>query len=206
MMRFLILLTILQLSAYAGNKVGNGGDGVRCPKSANLTLLDFYENDRAKRFTIKYKDPDDEYAFAKKMLLEYERLDKRSAQKFMKVFDSLRARSIFLKNTVLTNIEDSNQLGLGKGCTLVQLAIRKRDVLTGKDQFHFSKNDWELLDTFNKAGLLIHEVIYEYFKLLGESDSQKARVFTSYLFSEEMKKHSAKEYQAMVRSLKISLY
>ena len=54
--------------------------------------------------------------------------------------------------------------------------------------------------------MISHEIIYEYFSKLGETDSRKARIFNALLWSDGFAKISHDDYWKKVRELKITMY
>ncbi len=205
-MKKLLICIIFSLSLAAGNKVGNGGDGVSCNGNDSIELLDFYENKKMRRFTLKDIDHQDEMKIVEDVIMSLKRLDTKLHKTFKKNLEVFPSRSVYLDNTVFENVEDSNELGISKECKLIQLAIRKKDPLKAKEMFYFSKDAWIKLNSYHKAGLIIHEIVYEFFSHLGEIDSQKVRVFTSFLFSNEATTFNKDQYNKLIRELRISIY
>lgn len=111
----------------------------------------------------------------------------------------------FKEDVTLTDIPDSNHsfLPKDKSCKTLQVAIRNNFIQPNEKRFIVRKDLWEKFDNYNKAGLIMHELIYEHFSALGESDSQKARKFNSFIFSKEF---SAKEFWAYIKNLQVAIY
>ncbi len=173
-MSFIGFISIL----YAGNGdvVGNGGDVVVTKDS--LELLDIYEF-RAKHALKKLRNESADY---KKILNDSLRnlshFDAKLAKQYQKRLKKLEQEIVFLEKIDLANIKDSQHIALPKGSRLKQVAHFKDNDGSGEVKLYIDKTIWNKLDAFNKAALILHEIIFEHFRLLGEKNSIKARKLT----------------------------
>lgn len=206
-MKFLILF--LSLSAFAqtpmssnGNGVGNGGDVVTCQNVAEL--LDFTETKLMKRFTLVEATKSSYLTFAKDRLEVLKKVDSKRAAQYLKVLNSIEGRWKLIDNATFRDVPDSFEIAIPDECKIEQIAIQQE--VEGKTQIHVSKKLWDKLDQMSKAGLVLHEIIYEHFLSLGETNSVKVRRFNSLLFSSELNRMDPKKYQEFVRLLRLKFY
>ncbi len=62
------------------------------------------------------------------------------------------------------------------------------------------------MDTVSRAGLVLHEALYEYLSSLGERDSTKTRYLAGYLLSHQFREGGRDGYWKLVESLKLPIY
>jgi hypothetical protein len=191
-----------QTQSTNGNGVGNGGDVVVC--DAKVELLDFVEAKLLKKFSFSRVADLDHQVIARKAITNLRRVDPELGTQYEKVLLGIELRLQFLDKADFRDVPDSFEVGLPTGCQLKQVAIQQE--AEGIKQIRISRALWEKLDPFNKAGLLTHEIIYEHFLLLGETNSVKARTFNAYIFSNEIARHDVKTYRAFRRQLGVKSY
>lgn len=200
---FLIVLMTSLVASASGNRVGNGGDVVSCP--AQTELLDFYESNlKLQDFPGKnsYRDIADE------VLKNLARLSPTQARNYQRRLSQFIDESDFKSDVTLTNIRDSKHLFKPKdeACKVQQIAIRKKEASSVSKRFLVDQDLWGKLSERSKAGLILHEIIYEHFYKLGEDDSIKARSLNAYLFSEQAQNVKSADYWKIIREMKIPLY
>ena len=201
-MRALILLFLsFSLWAANGNEVGNGGDGIICGKE--IELFDFYESKQHMRYKIKpFKG--NWYEITSTRIKTLKKLAPHLYKQYSKVLEKIHDRLEFIPNANFRDVEDSYEVAVGKNCKLVQLAIQQ-DV-EGERKVRISMDYWKQLSDSDKAGLILHEIIYEHFIALGEKNSIKVRHFNSLLSSERIHRFTKQEFNSLVRKLKIPIY
>jgi hypothetical protein len=198
---FISILFTCSLSWSSGNRVGNGGDVIKCAKITQL--LDIYEGEiKLKKFksTEKYKE------IITAVLSNLQRLNPNQAKQYTKRFDEMTMEIEFRSDIELTDIKDEKNIFKAKGCKLLQIAVRRNEISKDTKRFVIDEDLWKELNETNKAALLLHELIYEHLYKLGEVDSQKARILNAYLFSAKANEEGPKEYWELVRSLKVPIY
>lgn len=202
------LLTILAALAgtfaiASGNRVGNGGDVVDCP--GKTTLLDFYET------TLPQHSFAPEMGFeaiASDVLKNLERLSASQARQYRNRLKEFLNEADFKGDVKLVNIRDSKHLFKPREeqCKVRQIAIRKKDASSISKRFLVDQELWDRLPEADKAGLVLHEIVYEHFYKLGEDDSIKARSLTAYLFSQNIRTAKSADYWKVIREMKVPLY
>ncbi|MEZ0391822.1 MAG: hypothetical protein ACAH59_06375 [Pseudobdellovibrionaceae bacterium] len=193
----LILLTETILAN--GNRVGNGGDIIQC-QGKSPQVLDFYETSRM----IPESD-EEPLQILKKVYQKLKERHPKLGEQYLKRADSILSEVEWSK-AALKEIDDSEELfRIPKDCQLSQVAMRKIKKLPLSMNFMIDKSLWENLSSTQKAGLLSHEIIYEHFSKLGESNSRKAREFNAFLFSEDFKNSTPKQIRKVLEKFEISV-
>jgi hypothetical protein len=203
-MSFLLLL-LLPFGAFAstgGNEVGNGGDVVVC--SDSVRLLDYFENESLKRGPLEFPKSDDPYVLAEKEIRRLSKLNPQLERQYLQVLGTLKKRVQMIEDADFRDVKDSFEVSIPTGCSLQQIAIQQND--SGQRSIRISKKLWDRLGVEHRAGLILHEIIYEHFVFLGETNSVKARKFNSYLASKKILSATVSEFQNFARGLKLPLY
>lgn len=204
----LALTTLLfSLLAYAGDEIGNGGDLVVCQDvNANIksaTILDYYE---ARHREISLDLGSDELMPMQKVELALNRLFEKNnffANQLRQKAQTFFQNANIMPNIDLTDIPDGQELFLEHGCSIAQIAINRKVIFPQDKKFIISKDLWDLLDNNNKAGLILHEIIYDYFIQHGHTNSRSARYLNSLISSNQFENYSLEEYQDLKKLLKL---
>lgn len=194
----LLFVVFLAAKTFAQNRVGNGGDVVTC-KDKSPQVLDLYESS-AEIMTTTETDYQKIVSERLDLLAE---AHKKTADQYRTKFSGFLNDSDFKANAKLTDIKDSEHLVLPKDCRLKQAAIRKNAIAKNEKLFLFDDDNWQEMDSLNKAALIMHEIIYDHFYKLGERNSIKARKVNALLFSKNFNK---KQFWELIQDLKIPIY
>ncbi|MES2801824.1 MAG: hypothetical protein V4654_04985 [Bdellovibrionota bacterium] len=194
--RYFFLL-LISLQAFGQNKVGNGGDVVRC-KDKSPQVLDLFESSS----TMTSDEPDYQKIVSERLEL-LAKADLKLAKQYKSKFSQILSESEFKQNAKLVDINDSEHLFLPKDCVLQQAAIRKNVTTKNEKTFLFDEDNWNQLDALNKAVLIMHEIIYDHLYKLGERNSIKVRKINALLFS---KNFSKKQFWDLIQDLKLPIY
>ena len=205
---FLIIWVLFSINAYAG-EVGNGGDVVVCKhptgKLKSIELLDVFEA----RLDSRHIDPnwpdDSPLEKVRHFLLPLAAADNALYKALRNELTVFMTSTAYVDNIILTDIPDSDELMIGKGCELEQIAInRGNNRLPGRSKYLISNDLWKLLDNDNKAALILHEIIYDHFKEnLGHLNSIISRYFHGYLFSGWLPVFTPEVYRKLNYDLKL---
>ncbi|PCI26799.1 hypothetical protein COB52_05655 [Candidatus Kaiserbacteria bacterium] len=200
---YILVLLLLANEAFAGgNEVGNGGDAIVC--SQKVELFDFFEAKMLKRQIIQLPKGKDPFEVAKKTIQRLKKLNPQLERQYLQVLKSFKTRIKFIDKVGFRDVKDSFEVAIPEGCKLEQAAIQQLD--SGKRLVRISKKIWDKLSPAHRAGLILHEIIYEHFIFLGEKNSIKARKFNSLLSSKEILSFGKKEYLKYVRKLRVPIY
>lgn len=193
---------LAQTSNTNGNGVGNGGDVVICEKSSEL--LDFSEAKLLKTFTLASSEKKSYLTIAQERVQKLRRLNPKLYEQYSKVLGKIEKRLQFIKGASFRDVPDSFEIALPKGCQIHQIAIQQN--IEGVTQIHISKDLWDRLDEENRAGLILHEIIYEHFLAFGERNSVKARKMNALLFSKEIDSYSVEKFREFLKKNEIKAY
>jgi hypothetical protein len=192
---FLMLLSqslILGPNVMASQRVGNGGFVAVCREGQQTAyhLLDYLDGEF--RFVQLGKvdlGPDaDHIEYAR---YAFERLAKfdpvRSAEYLLELErffdpDNLKFLGPDHKLPVAT---DSGVDMVPTNCSTEQVASNTRPFQPEEPKFWIKKDLWDKLNEVHKAGLIIHEIVYNDALIRGHSTSENARYFTFLISSEK---------------------
>ncbi|MCF8059969.1 MAG: hypothetical protein K9K67_11775 [Bacteriovoracaceae bacterium] len=205
MKTILFLIFLSSPFSFAGNEVGNGGDLLKCPNKP-LVLFDFAEDSFKKMDALKKNAELNEYKIVESLIAKIKDLSPAIFKKYSNDLASFPKRIKFIKGEVFRDIEDSKHVSLPKDCELLQVAIQQIDPLTKDTVIAINKDLYDQLDPVNKAGLILHEIIYEHFKFYGVTNSVEVRIFNRYLHSLEVKSGTNKEFNDFLERIAIPSY
>lgn len=203
-----MLSLTISMSVNAGNEVGNGGDVLICPKEKEFKplLLDFFEVKKEGQFKLTTFEMEDEYQIVQKVISGLEKISPKLQSKYKRDLEKFRLKVKFVKGEELRDVKDSYEISLKKDCELKQIAIQRKNLISGDTEVFINKELYEKMSPLNKAGLILHEIIYEHFLFFKVQSSVKVRLFNRYLFSEEIKKHKAENLRKFSEAIDIPLY
>lgn len=163
-------------------------------------MLDFYEAG----LTLKPSEKPHE-KIAEEQLGRLKSLHTKLAEQYLSRLKQLSAEIDFKDDVELTDLEDSKHLfkPLSGKCSVTQIAIRRSRPLDGEKRFVIRKDLWAKLSETDRAGLLVHEIVYEHVSKLGEEDSRKARRLTALLFSPDL---THERFWKFIREAKLPIY
>lgn len=189
-----------------GNVVGNGGNAVVCKEPGtgifrSAELLDYYEARILRNLSIKMDSERDEVERAAKAVSRLKHLDANKVEQWTKRIREFKSQASFVSGVTLTSIPDANPVAIPNGCELQQAAIRRAVVYDGESTFLVNKDIWEKLSDDDKAGLILHEVIYEDHAQIGEKTSNSARFLNATLASDDIAKWNAGRYVTFLSKL-----
>lgn len=196
-----LIYTLFMSLALAGNEVGNGGDVIICPE--NIQLLDYFE---AADHGFIINPIEGEYIqIASDYLKSFSKIDAKLAKQYQRRLGEIIGEIDFKPRVSLVDIPDSLNDSIPKNCKVEQIAIR-RNLPVANKSFIINKDLWDKLSNQNKAGLILHEIIYEHFSYLGDKDSRKARFFNGFIAHDSAKKKMEKSYKSMLQEKEIPIY
>lgn len=207
MTKILCFAFVVSSTAFAGNRVGNGGDVVVCPDK--IQLLDLYESVGMTEPEIsgKYEE------ILKDRIKILTKLAPKLGAQYERRRKTIEGEFDFKPDVVLTNVKDSKHsfLPAQKDCKLNQIVIRKSEIVEGREKrFVVDEGLWKKLSDVQKAGLIFHEIVYEHFAKLqrdqDDIDSRKARKFNALVFSKEFDTMTDGKFWVFMKDLAIPIY
>jgi hypothetical protein len=207
---FLSILFLFSIQIQAGQETGNGGDAVICTdREGNITatLLDLYEMENNHGLKGHFSSHPDFVMRADTQVNKlygwinddkerdgnYHEIPTYYGKRVLKFMD----RVLFV-NEELQDIPDSYHTFIPRNCSIKQLAINTRNGI-----IKINKKIWNLLDKNNKAGLIIHELIYEDLVNSGHTNSMITRQLNAFIHGNSKKIFKQNSYGEMVASTKV---
>ena len=171
-----------KITYWKGASDGGGGKGVICYNNdgsiKSARLLDFYEGEVLDGLQFKLVPGNFRTIFAKKVRerLEATNLVTNLPEEGLKISKGFR----FLKpGTRLNPIPDSGEIFIPAGCKVEQLAN-----FQGLTRIYIVTDFWKHLPDLDKAGLVLHELLWYVDRMAGFKKSHRARRDTARIFSE----------------------
>lgn len=206
MMRWLLFVALATAALPAGSSkiIGNGGDVSVCPKRRpKVQLLDFVESRILRDRTIKLWNPPGR-TYTQKL----EKLIQNIGLRFPDFAEVLRRevrffeeKNVKVKDIELEDINDSYHKLRLPGCHVEQIANQSVPIFEDDPWFLINANLWNQLEEFDKAGLVLHEVLYRIGLRYGLEHSIGIRYLNSLLFQEKLEKVTDQQWvQALMHS------
>lgn len=196
-----ILALFVASQAQAGARdLGNGGHSVVCRDGATrlpvqATLLDYFEGEIYRGIRADLGPP--ELGVEGKMELLLGRIARFSpdmAARYRRGYETFHASSRFVKGVRLVITSDSHEQFIPEGCQIEQTVVRRVPRFAEDRKYTINQEIWDALDADGKAGMILHELVYEETQRNGHADSFTARYFNSRLSSPEIEKLSKSEF------------
>ena len=184
---FILLFLSSHFSYALIDRKGNGGDAVVCrtPQGKVLTaeLLDIFESRILYGLNTQSPRGTDATEVAVNYLNNLKRFSPELADYLIPQVQAFMSETRFVP-IALVDIDDSNGILLPKDCYVEQLAIQKEPNFSKDKRFTINSEIWNALDLTNKAGLILHEVLYRLAIARGQENSLTTRYFNAFLLSE----------------------
>lgn len=197
-----VVLGLIALNTFAGQDRG-GGNVVICRKGdkiESIELLDYYEGRTRRDFTIDMGTPEMSVdAIIDIALNRLEKFMPSKAKSYQIASKAFLANSRFYKNIKLTGIEDSRHLFLPANCVLEQAAVQIDRVFDEDKTYNINQDIWDQLSNVNKAGLILHEIIYSDARSNNAKDSSISRRLNAFIASREIEDTSLIEFQKSLK-------
>lgn len=171
----LLLLSCLVVSTAMAqqDRVGNGGDFVRCRKNPNgmYYFYDYYELVVIKKVNPKMPDTHNPYKAAR-LIIERQSDRDFVFKNILLTYLAEMENNVHRMEQPLLPINDNPSMTLKFPCELMQAAISLS--VSGHWHYFISEEAWISMNTKNKAALILHEIIYRFAYEHGHRSSQAA--------------------------------
>lgn len=182
---FYFLLAILAVqTVQAGDKILNGGNVIVCGNS--VELLDYYEA----RLTGKKLQYDPNLnSYTEKLNQLFDRW-KKVAPKRMALYagwlNEFESESGIYLGIQIPDIPDTGSVVIPSECKMTPVAFQRRDedIFPGEKRYMINKDLWDRMNEDQKAGLVLHELIYREAIKSAHPTSLPTRYFNSFLATE----------------------
>ena len=192
----LLNLSDLIPSVEGGVGVGNGGGMVVCrdPSSHQINsaeLLDYFEAREIRGINIDISSIPGTWKVKAQAIIDRLGLQSQLRNRIYSLWlQSFENESKFISGLEFNKISDSMDIGVPKGCEFEQAAIQIVPRFAEDNRYYINQDIWNALDENNKAGLVLHELIYREALSYGQTDSIGARYFNSFITSSNFSKIS----------------
>jgi hypothetical protein len=204
---FALTILLSTLTLASGSTIGNGGQGVFCKATNKIQLFDFFEASVLRGVHTDIGPSSLNYTQKVDLLLSrLERLDPVRAEFYRERFASFAGESRFVEKSELIAIPDANSPVIPHGCEIVQLAIQRKPNFPGEAYYLIDGDKWKLMNADQKAGLVLHEIIYREALEMGATNSEGARYLNSTLASGGFNQLKFADYNEILASLQFRRY
>ena len=177
--------------ASSGTTVGNGGNSIVCKNTsgqiASVEILDFFEA-RTNGLLLKLNDRLPDF---KSILIEnlnrWQSIAPQRVEQYKKWLTEFESETLFVSGANIPSIPDTGSVILPAGCELHPIAFQRpnSEIYPGVKRYTISKDLWDLMDEVQRAGLVMHELIYREGILAEHMTSFPTRYFNGYLATAE---------------------
>ena len=172
-----------------GGLVGNGGGTVVCRDETHriktIQLLDYYESMLHPGMKIDIQNLSGDWKAKANAVIERVRAKSEMRyQLYSKWLEKFESERLLLEGVQFSTVADSGYIGVPIGCAFEQAAIQRRPNFSEDPRYFINSELWNAMDDSQKAGLVLHEIIYREAIGYGHTDSIRARYLTG-LYSSE---------------------
>lgn len=200
--KIFVITGLLPILAFAGNAVGNGGHGISCPsESPSIQSLDLYEARALHGFNLDFSGAKSESEVISLGLQRISRIDPVRAKLMMDKINDFGKNAAFVQNSELTFTDDAASIVVPKGCSLVQLIVRRKKTFPMEKKYIVDMNAWAQMDFANRAAMIFHEIFYEQMEIQNSTTSN-ARLYNGLLWSDQFSKLDQYQNSFITASLK----
>lgn len=201
MMTLIHLLFYSVLSLAGGDWVGNGGNVISCGNS--LRLLDYFEADEQRRIPLELGP--NHMSFQQKVYYVLHRLEDVNptrAKMYKKWFRTFDEETQWFFVGKFLPIRDSGVVIIPEECEIKQVAMQRPNalIMPGDQRYVIDLRLFEKLSEDDKAGLVLHELIYREAIELGIASSPGVRYFNQVISSYLMRTFDSRMMLDLVRT------
>lgn len=128
------------------------------------------------------------------VLSRLEKHDAKRAQKYRVIAHDFFKNTQFILNKVLPDINDHGYVPKESHCVIEQLAVQNISPFPQAKKYVIRDEFWKKLSVEDRAGLILHEVIYEEAMAMGQKTSRNSRYFNALVSSKKLETMSAVDY------------
>jgi len=211
-----LALSVVSTPSFAGHEVKNGsskngGSVIVCPDggdSQHIYLLDFWEHRDEYHIQGLYGRACHPGITCNTSALEIitsymghlNRLDSARSSRYMFEAAAFEGRKSF-DLSPFADLDDRGSVPENPDCKIKQAIIRYRDEDSASIWYKVNPYTWDGLSEMNRAGLIVHEIVYGEAFDAGQTDSTKSRAFVAFLFSDEALTISPEQYRELIQTL-----
>ncbi|MBP9707752.1 MAG: hypothetical protein KBD78_08905 [Oligoflexales bacterium] len=190
---------------------GNGGDTVDCDedlKKSDTTrwLYDYVESRELRGIynavpnVLQDSVSDYLQAFLNRIAIH----DPERAMRYTLASNQFLQKMQFVRFE-LKNISDTGEIPV-YFCNTAQTAVQVKPVTSQDKRYLIRKSHWDKMDNFNRAGLILHEIIYSDALMYGHKNSFNTRYFNALVASDYLEKISKDKYFSILSEAGLANY
>lgn len=196
-MKIIILLVLLiSVQVSAGDKIGNGGQGIDCESS--LQLIDYWygKNFKTQNTFDLTSSAESDLNRLNWLIQRWKRLDPQRAEQYhLKALSLLKGESVtFVRGQELTSTADTDIENIPAQCSIKQIALQLKD-LTSPFTILIQKDYFDQLSSVDRVGLIIHELLF--FEIQSPTANQ-VREMGLLLVDQDLDKMSDSYYRSLL--------
>lgn len=187
----LIGILLYAVQSPAGQET-HGGDAIVCTNaggSVSVEMLDYLEASQVYGLTLDLGGSGLTYLERVDYVLKrLERIDPAAAKRYAEKASSFLSQTAFLDRSAIQDIDDSSEIiDPLSNCRKVQIAVQVAAPKMFEKKYLIDKNLWQLADDYQKAGLVLHEILLEeVYANYYHSNSLNARYYNAVISSKQM--------------------
>jgi len=218
-MKILFLVSLIfSFRTFAGDKVRNGGDYVRCVGNVAF-FYDYYDLTRNKNITPVFPEIDGTFFDLAEAIISRQSDNDAAFKKLMHTYiEQMKSSVEFLDNTYerfteiiepqidpdqnpLPEVNDNPALEISRRCKVGQAAVS--GILNGAWHCEIYEPAWDLMSRENRSILILHEVIYRLAAQNGQHDSVNVVKLTQALLTSGKGLSGSKEIYTLRKRLNL---
>lgn len=210
-----LLITVANSFAFElnfdsrGNEVGNGGDAIVCYDTTrriiNVEFLDLFENRILHDWSPAFEGkPIDQVNQALQALNTF---SPEAVADIKKELEAWPSRVRFLNGQELVDIRDGGLLvKLPLLCEIEQIVIQVPPVMPWDPIYYVDADLWnhQTFSEYDKASLILHEVIYRILIRHGHKNSNSVRYLNTLLHANKMVQFTQENFEILVKGLNLT--
>jgi hypothetical protein len=209
---FFATILFMSLSSFAGDEVCNGGDVVVCP-DGSVRLLDLIErgifyglSPLSEEFSLSAtRSPQLQYHLQEILApLQGVAPEIHECLNSYLENDKFFAETRFVSSVEFVDVKDEIAYAVPKNCHKEQVAMQFKVVKPYSGYRYFINEDlWKKMNDFQRASLVIHEVILRNFLLNPQwtGDTTAVRYLTGFMISQEAAKMSPERFKSVLEGV-----
>lgn len=190
-MIWLSIISIFSFRSFAGDKVLNGGNVIVCQNQTgqikSVELLDFFEvrlNGGRLRFGVTEKSWQGHLST---LLDSWSAVAPIRAKQYKEWLNSFEQDAAIFSGISIPPIPDTGSIVVPIGCHIEPVGFQRNEdeLFPGVKRYVINKDLWDQMDEIQKAGLVLHELVYREAIPLGHPSTFPTRFLVGVLASNQ---------------------
>lgn len=183
------LAVLLSKNALAVHGVGNGGNVIVCRDSSSairsVEILDYFEIRQAGGHLRLNPSLGSYSAMLNDLFQSWKSVAPKRMAQYEKWLSEFEKDSAIYSGVQIPPIDDTGVINIPVGCGITPAAFQRPEsqLLPGVKRYTINKDLWDRMPEIEKAGLVLHELVYREGIRAGHPSSFSTRYFNGYLAS-----------------------